>query len=88
MANLFKLSLLLFMQRDEAGNSANGWFAKEYHWERIQTTEEFIESEELTDEGKQDVKILNGCCAFWKRNMMNSIGFKAEVHYIQRLYRR
>ena len=47
---------LTIYAKDEAGNSANGWFAKEYHWERIQTTEEFIESEELTDEGKQDVE--------------------------------
>lgn len=47
---------LTIYAKDEAGNSANGWFAKEYHWERIQTTEEFIESEKLTDEAKQDVE--------------------------------
>lgn len=40
---------------DEAGNSADGWFAKTYTWERIQTTAEFIESEDLTESAQAEV---------------------------------
>ena len=31
----------------KGGNSADGWFAKKYEWERIQSVDEFINSEDL-----------------------------------------
>ena len=35
---------------DEAGNKADGWFAKEYTWNRIEKVEDFIANEDLTEE--------------------------------------
>ena len=42
---------------DEAGNAANGWFAKKRTWKKIQTVSDFIATENLTDETKT---ALNG----------------------------
>lgn len=36
--------------KDTGENVADGWFAKKYEWERIQTVEEFKATEDLTDE--------------------------------------
>ncbi len=37
---------------DEAGNPADGWFAKKYTWKRIESAADFINKEDLTDDAK------------------------------------
>ena len=41
---------------ENGSNEADGFLGKQYEWARIQTVDEFINSESLTDEVKQGVK--------------------------------
>ncbi len=41
---------------EKGSNEADGFLGKQYEWARIQTVDEFINSESLTDEVKQGVK--------------------------------
>lgn len=40
----------------KGGNAADGWFAKKYEWERIQSVAEFISKEDLKDETKANLE--------------------------------
>ena len=48
-----KIAELSYTQSVE--HEGSGWFAKTYKWDRIESVEDFIKNEELTDEAKKDL---------------------------------
>ncbi len=53
---------------DVAGSTADGWFAHEYTWNRIESVDDFIANEDLTEEAKKDLDNMDWVLRFAETN--------------------
>lgn len=53
---------------DVAGSTADGWFAHEYTWNRIESVDDFVENEDLTEEAKKDLRNMDWVLRFTETN--------------------
>ena len=53
---------------DVAGSTADGWFAHEYTWNRIESVDDFIANEDLTEEAKKDLSNMDWVLRFTETN--------------------
>ena len=53
---------------DVAGSTADGWFAHEYTWNRIESVDDFIANEDLTEEAKKDLGNMDWVLRFVETN--------------------
>ena len=53
---------------DVAGSTADGWFAHEYTWNRIESVDDFIANEDLTEEAKKDLGNMDWVLRFAETN--------------------
>ena len=51
-----------------AGSTADGWFAHEYTWNRIESVDDFIANEDLTEEAKKDLGNMDWVLRFVETN--------------------
>ena len=49
---------------DVAGNTADGWFAHKYTWNRIESVKDFVSKEDLTSEAKKDLNEMDWVLRF------------------------
>ena len=56
------------MNTDVAGSTADGWFAHEYTWNRIESVDDFVENEDLTEEAKKDLGNMDWVLRFTETN--------------------
>ncbi len=69
---------------DTAGNSAHGWFATKYEWQRIEKVSNFINNEDLTDETKQSLSDKEWVLRFYESDyqLVNSTFSFEEVQEV------
>ena len=53
---------------DVAGSTADGWFAHEYTWNRIESVDDFVANEDLTEEAKKDLSNMDWVLRFTETN--------------------
>lgn len=53
---------------DVAGSTADGWFAHEYTWNRIESVDDFIANEDLTEKAKKDLDNMDWVLRFAETN--------------------
>lgn len=65
----------------KGGNAADGWFAKKYEWERIQSVSDFIAKEDLKDETKANLEGKQWVLRFVETDISMVVGQGSTVTF-------